>query len=82
MAFQSEDTLWLCAENVQADERNAQMLGMVAAMRDSLVLEAVAHYPDLPGAGRAGHAFRSCVRHRFRCCVGAWTTLTVNKRLC
>jgi len=79
LTFQSEDTLWLCAENSRVDERNAQMLGMVAAKRDAIVLEAVAHYPGVPGAGRSGHAYRSYVRHRFRCCIGALVTLTVNK---
>ena len=77
--FQSEDTLWLCAENTRVDERNAQLLGMVAVKRDAVILEALAHYPGLPGAGRSSHAFRSYVRHRFRCCVGARVTLTVNK---
>ena len=55
------------------------MLGMVAARRGSPAIEVTVHDAGLPGAGRSSHAFRSYVRHRCRCCVGAWVTLTVNK---
>ena len=79
LAYQSEDTLWLSAENARVDNWNAQLLGMVATKRDEMVIEAAAHYPSLPGAGRSCHAFRSYVRHRFRCCRGAVVMLTVNK---
>ena len=76
--FESEDTVWLCAENQRVGERNAAALARAAVQRDVAVVACGAHYPQANGAGRSALQFKPVVRHSFRCFAGAKVVLTSN----